>query len=399
MKNNKISSTVITLILGAFLFSSCSQSNINNNPCNASFINQQMRDMLHGIKRVDNDGYLYQLPYTYDYYDKSVTDVLNNMSPIDAGCSAFVTYNENDEFMFCRNYDYNHLDKEGNPSGINVIVATQPKDKLKSISICDAFWLDTKNYIRGVLDDGKTDISNLITLPYMCVDGMNEAGVSVGLFALDTKEGESPTKQDTGKTQAIHSVLLRLILDNAHNLVEALNIAKNYDVVSSAQIDLHMMISDKNGNSAVLEWRQFGEDTEQKLYITYTNAITNFFVGFDDGQDMYREDGSLREKLTKVDGTFNSYRYGYGHGYHRFNGIVSALDRYIDEKCTPNEYGIKNAKMLSSQAACILSVAAQEPGLENTSLTQYSTLYNLAKGSLTIYSERNYKVSYFFTIS
>jgi len=139
-----------------------------------------------------------------------------------------------------------------------------------------------------------------------------------------------------------------------------------------------MMISDKNGDSAVLEWRQYGEDTEQKLYITYTNAVTNFFVGFDDGQDMYYKDGSLREKLTKVDGTINTYHYGYGHGYHRFNGIISAVDRYIGNNVTPNKYGIKNAKMLDVQAANILSVAAQEPGLENTSLTQYSTLYNLA---------------------
>jgi len=396
MKIKKIISSTI-IVFGTLLFSGCNKT--NNNPCNASFINQQMKDMLHGINRVDNDGYLYQLPYTYDYYDKTITDLLKNMAPIDTGCSAFTTYTNDNDFMFCRNYDYNHLDPNGTPSGVNVVIKTQAKDKLKSIGICDAYWLDTKNYFKGVLDDGKTDISNLVVSPYMCVDGMNEAGVSVGLFALDTKEGETPTKQDTGKTQIIHSILLRYILDNAHNLTEAINIAKSYDIVSSSGIDLHMMVSDKDGNSAVLEWRQYDKDTEQKLYITYTNAITNFYVGFDDGEDMYYKDGSLREKLTKVDGTFNTYKYGYGHGYHRFNGIVSAVDRYINDKTLPNEHGIKNAKMLVSQAANILSVAAQEPGLENTSLTQYSTLYNLEKHTLEIYSERNYKVSYLFSIS
>jgi len=397
MNSKKLFTTAITLV-SSLLLTGCGQSNTNTNPCEASFINQEMKDMLHGIKRVDSDGYLYKLPYTYNYYDSIITNLLKNMAPIDTGCSAFTTYNENNEFMFCRNYDYNHIDKSGSPSGNNVVITTKPANKLKSISVCDAYWLDTKNYLKGAFDDGKTDLSNLMLIPYMCVDGMNEAGVSVGLFALDTKEGEDPIKQQTGKTQVVHSVLLRYILDNAHNLEEAIDIANNYDIVSSAQIDLHMMISDKQGNSAVLEWRKYNQDTEQKLYVTYTNAITNFFVGFDDAQDMYYKDGSLREKFAKVGGTINTYHYGYGHGYHRFNGIISALDRYIAENTTANKYGVKNAKMLCSQAANILSVAAQEPGLENTSLTQYSTLYNLEKGTLVIYSERNYNVSYSLSI-
>jgi len=129
------------------------------------------------------------------------------MGPIDTGCSAFTTYNQDNDFMFCRNYDYCHYDPSGVPTGINVVVTTKAENKLKSIAVCDAYWLDTKNYYKGVLDDGKTDISNLVILPYMCVDGMNEAGVSVGLFALDTKEGESPTKQNTGKVQVVHSIL------------------------------------------------------------------------------------------------------------------------------------------------------------------------------------------------
>jgi len=399
MKNKKFISIIIILIFVLLLLCGCTQHTENKNPCKASFINQQMKDMLQGIERVDSDGYLYKMDYTYNYYDSSITNILSNIGSIDSGCSAFTTYNIENDFLFCRNYDYNHPDNTGTPSGLNVVIITKPENKLKSISVCDAYWLDSKNYFKGALDDGKTDLSNLAIIPYMCVDGMNEAGVSVALFALDTKVGEQPLQQNTGKTKIIHSVLLRYILDNAHNLNEAINLAKNYDIVASAQIDLHMMISDKDGNSAVFEWRQYGEDTEQKLYVTYTNAITNFYVGFNDAQDMYYEGGALREKLATVEGTINTYNYGYGHGYHRFNGIISALDRYIAEDTIANEHGVKNAKMLNSQAANILSVAAQEPGLEKTSLTQYSSIYNLEKGTLTIYSERNYNTSYFFALS
>jgi len=221
----------------------------------------------------------------------------------------------------------------------------------------------------------------------------------VALLALDTKDGETATNQKTGKDKAIHSVLLRYILDNAKSVEEAIAIAKQYDVVSSAKQEIHMIVSDKAGDTAVLEWRKFGTDTEQRLYVTYTNAVTNFYVGFDDAEDMYHEDGSVREKLTQVTGLTNTYHYGYGHGYHRFNGIVSAMDRYIPEDAVPTDNGVKNASMMNSQAYNILSVAAQEPGMEKTSLTQYSALYDMANGRLGICLERDYTKEYVFSFS
>lgn len=413
-KFKKPAALFITIIcLLCVTLSGCSKSNNNNNsdsnteqestksanPSDAAFINEEMKSTLNKLSRVDEDGYLYELTYDYDYYDSTIQDTVALISQLDAGCSAFTTFNTEGDFILARNYDYNHLDADDNPSGLNLVLRTAPEGKLKSIAVCDAWWLNPGTYTRGAFDDGETDISNIMIAPYLCVDGMNEAGVSIALLAADTKEGEVPTNQNTGKDKVIHSVLLRYILDNAKSLEEAIDIAKQYDVMSSASQDIHIIISDKDGNTAVLEWRQFGNDTEQKLYVTYTNAVTNFLVGFDDAQDMYHEDGSLRERVTLVAGLTNTYHYGYGHGYHRFAGIVSAIDRYISADSKPTENGVYNSTMMNSQAYNILSVAAQEPGLEKTSLTQYSALYDMTTGNLGICLERDYTKEYSFSIN
>ncbi|GEM_PF-889346 len=403
--SKKIMAMIMALCVITGALSGCSSKDAaispakNNNPSNAAFMNDEMRTMLSDLRRVDDDGYLFELSYDYDYYDSAILAIMDSITQLDAGCSAFTTYNIDGDFILARNYDYNHPDKNGDPSGLNLLIRTAQPGKLKSIAVCDAFWLDQSNYSRGAFDDGTTDISNIMIAPFMCVDGMNEAGVSVALLALDTKDGETATNQKTGKDKAIHSVLLRYILDNAKSVEEAIAIAKQYDVVSSAKQEIHMIVSDKAGDTAVLEWRKFGTDTEQRLYVTYTNAVTNFYVGFDDAEDMYHEDGSVREKLTQVTGLTNTYHYGYGHGYHRFNGIVSAMDRYISEDAVPTDNGVKNASMLNSQAYNILSVAAQEPGMEKTSLTQYSALYDMANGRLGICLERDYTKEYVFSFS
>jgi len=394
-----ISLVIVISLIGCSTNKEESISKDNSNPSQASFINSELNEMLKNIKRVDEEGYLYELSYTFDYYDQLILNIASSVNEVDAGCSAFTAYNTDGDFILARNYDYNHLDNDGNPSGLNLLLKTAPKGKLKSISMCDAFWLNQNSFFKGAFDDGVTDISNIVLAPYLCVDGMNEAGVSVSLLALDTKEGETPTNQNTGKDKIIHSILLRYILDNASSLKEAIEIAEQYDIVSSAKQDIHVIICDKDGNSAVLEWRQFNGDAKQKLYVTYTNAVTNFYVGFDDGENMFYEDGSIRERYTQVTNLANQYHYGYGHGYHRFNGIISALDRYISQDVEPTENGVKNATLMNSQAFNILSVAAQEPGLEKTSLTQFSALYNMNKGSLDICMERDYSKIYSFSLN
>ena len=367
----------------------------SKNPHSAVWVSDEIAQTLYSIERIDDEGAFYEMDYTADYYDPVVFNVAEAaIKAFSTGCSAFTTYSSDGSFLLCRNYDYRHKDADGNATGLNVLIHSAPEGKLRSIGVCDAYWLNPSAYFAGALDDGKTDISNMALAPYMCVDGMNEAGLAASLLVADVKEGETLTNQNTGRQRASHSMLLRYIMDNAHNIDEAIAIAQEYDVFSTGGNDLHMFLSQKDGVSAVFEWRQYGDDEKQELYVTYTNAVTNFYVGFDDGEDAYRDDGSLKEICTKISPTFNGYRYGYGHGYHRFNQIISTLERYIQEE--ENVQGIRNSIMDESQALDILSVVAQGPGIENTSFTQFSAIYNLEDLSVSFWIQRNYKKLYTF---
>ena len=365
------------------------------NPHDAAWVSDEMARTLDSIVRIDDKGAFYEMNYTADYYDSVVLNVAEAaIKAFSTGCSAFTTYSNDGSFLFCRNYDYRHKDADGNATGLNVLIHFAPEGKLRSIGVCDACWLNPSAYFAGTLDDGKTDISNMALAPYMCVDGMNEAGLAVSLLVVDVKDGETLTNQNTGKQRVSHSMLLRYIMDNAHNIEEAIAIAQEYDVFSTGRNDLHMFLSQKDGRSAVFEWRQYGDDEKQELYVTYTNAVTNFYVGFDDGQDAYNSDGSLKESYTKIYPTYNGYQYGYGHGYHRFNQIISSLERYV--QADANAKGIRNSIMDESQALDILRAAAQGPGIENTSFTQYSAIYNLEDLSVSFWIQRNYEKIYTF---
>ena len=179
-------------------------------------------------------------------------------------------------------------------------------------------------YYAGVLDDGATDTSLVVLLPYLCVDGINEKGVSVSILKLDVKEGETPVdQQEPGKVAIGHSVLARYILDNCATVEEAVALAKEYNIRNTGDMDFHLFVTDATGASVVLEWRY------NQLTVTDTNAVTNYYVGYDDAEDRFK-DGVCTEKATPLVNTVREYHYGYGHGYHRLTGIVSAVERYID---------------------------------------------------------------------
>ena len=73
-------------------------------------------------------------------------------------------------------------------------------------------------YTAGTLNDGTTDLSMAAFFPYLLMDGMNEKGLAMSVLKL---RGD-PTLQDTGKNKISTTVALRLVLDRAATVDEAL---------------------------------------------------------------------------------------------------------------------------------------------------------------------------------
>ena len=144
-----------------------------------------------------------------------------------------------------------------------MIVHTNPGgDRYASISSVDLQFL-------GITDGAEIDglLNTLITLaaPYAPLDGINEKGVSCGIYMsyqgdrIDDGNDEyhyevAATDQDTEKPDITSTTMLRMVLDYADSVESAVEMIEKYDLHDSASTSFHYMIADASGKSAILEW-------------------------------------------------------------------------------------------------------------------------------------------------
>ena len=120
--------------------------------------------------------------------------------------------------------------------------------------------------------------------------------------------------------------MLRLVLDYADSVDEAIELISQYDLHDSANTSYHYMIADSTGKSAILEWINGTDATDndgsqRQLVITYNDTdpatgtsdyqcVTNFIVSpdyYDNQEDMKGLDryehilGRLQEKAGLFD--------------------------------------------------------------------------------------------------
>ena len=341
------------------------------------------------VIRLDDDGYLYYMDYTKDYYSPEVLDAMRELGYIDPGCSVFFTHNVAGECISCRNYDYPHRvsEEDRTLTGLNIILHCKPEGKYESIAVADAVWCGESNPLlqRGGPDQEGFDVNLLDILPYQCMDGINEKGLYVSIQRVDIKEGDQPARFPAGS-----SMLLRFILDDCANVDEAIRKTKTGIIVPEDWQGCHFMVSDTTGRCVVIESRN------SVVSVITSDICTNFYLASDDMEDYYRN-GVLREeavKMTDEDGTPN-YHYGYGHGYHRFVTILGQLERYRDT--TREEY---YTIMPESAALVILQSVVQNSytNASGISMTQYSVIYNNNKKTVEVWPFQNYSKSFVFDV-
>ena len=341
------------------------------------------------VIRLDDDGYLYYMDYTKDYYSPEVLDAMREIGYIDPGCSVFFTHNVAGECISCRNYDYPHRvsEEDRTLTGLNIILHCKPEGKYESIAVADAVWCGESNPLlqRGGPDQEGFDVNLLDILPYQCMDGINEKGLYVSIQRVDIKEGDQPARFPAGS-----SMLLRFILDDCANVDEAIRKTETGIIVPEDWQGCHFMVSDTTGRCVVIESRN------SVVSVITSDICTNFYLASDDMEDYYRN-GVLREeavKMTDEDGTPN-YHYGYGHGYHRFVTILGQLERYRDT--TREEY---YTIMPESAALVILQSVVQNSytNASGISMTQYSVIYNNDKKTVEVWPFQNYSKSFVFDV-
>lgn len=205
----------------------------------------------------------------------------------DGACSTFIATTPEDDNLFGRNFDY--------VPSIGLIVRTQPKNGYESISVVNLNHL-------GLSKDNmptKNILNRVITLaaPYAPLDGMNEKGLAIGVLVI--KDGV--VHQDTGKVPITTTSAIRMVLDKAATVDEAIELLEQYDMNSSGETGYHFQIADANGDTAVVEYidNEMHVLTKEEGHIAATNFVLYNDMNKGTGQDRY---ASIMKKQKETNG-------------------------------------------------------------------------------------------------
>ncbi len=313
-------------------------------------------------KLTDNKDYnLYTLDYTASYKlddilsagasttasfsDLAVKTLLPGIpfhaDPVELGCSCCFAADGDGNYMMGRNFDLEDTSA--------VLIHTKPENGYESIGFADPGFT------------GIYDVSSLagriagLMLPYTTLDGMNEKGFACCMLWLDDK----PTRQNTGKTPITTTVAMRLLLDRAANVDEAIAILRSYDMCSVSGGDYHFLLTDASGRSVVVEWP---EPTDEMVIVENVEAVTNFF-------------------LTEI-----PEGVAVGHGQDRYE----AMQKILEEQ----DHIMSVDTMMNA-----LESAQQVIATDISGVTQWSNVYELSKGMVHTVFRRNWEQVYDFSFS
>lgn len=205
----------------------------------------------------------------------------------EAGCSSFTAATEAGKRLFARNFDLS-------PSNMCIVYTTGGKGRHATVTSVDLKYL-------GIPQDrpvkGTKAKYCLLAAPYAPVDGMNDAGLCASVYICTQGDQQRPTRMRTGKPPISSTTLLRLMLDKASNVGEAVALAKQYDLYEGAADSFHYSVTDRSGKTAVLEYigtnyKSDNDPENRQLKITYNVdklhfEITNYvlYPGYYEDED------------------------------------------------------------------------------------------------------------------
>lgn len=310
-----------------------------------------------------SDGYnLYRMNVDYDYQldDIIKRGITDDQSMIDAilaealpllpvkikapkfGCTAFTLTDENGQTHMGRNYDFKRDTSA-------MLVYCTPKNGYKSVA-----FAAMDNVSANVPDENLKKKLASLTAPFICLDGMNEKGVSIAVLTLDS----TPVHHDTGKPTIATTLAIRLVLDRAATTQEAVDLLRGYDMFASSGRDYHFYITDASGDGRAVEYDC--DSPTRELVDTKIEAITNFYAIY-------------KEKVLP-----NQKNGIYGHGRERYDAVMEVLE-------TQSPY--TDATVWDA-----LKASSQDPNpVDITSNTQWSINFNNTARTASIAIRRNWQ--------
>ncbi len=258
------------------------------------------------------------------------------------GCSTLTAQNADGEVLFGRNFDWN-------PCSAMVVLA-YPENAYASISTVNM------DFIRQGAGDTaspvlKADEVTAVAALYAPLDGMNEEGLAVSVNMIQDSE---TIHQNTEKPDITTTTAIRLLLDKAGRVEEALELLGQYDMHASMGMTVHLAIADASGNSVAVEY------IGNEMFVTETPVVTNFY-------------------LTEGE----KYGIGTKQSRERYEILMNRLK--------------ENPVMDAAEVKDALNLVSKDNFGEFES-TEWSVVFRLSEGKADYYHRENYTRGYTFSI-
>ena len=228
-----------------------------------------------------------------------------------------------------------------------MIVQNIPNSEYASISTVNTDFIN----MSGMLLSSLPDQAQAIICMYAPLDGMNEKGLAVSVNMI---QDSAIISQNTDKPDITTTTAIRLLLNKAATVEEAVELLRQYDMHASMGYMMHLAIADHTGNSVVVEY------VDNEMIVTETPVVTNFY---------------LAEGEKNGVGTVQSHE--------RYDILVKAL---VDHETMGME-DVRDA---------LDSVSKKNFGEFES--TEWSIVFNQSTGEVHYYHREGYTERYTFTV-
>ncbi len=258
------------------------------------------------------------------------------------GCSTVTENSPAGGVLFGRNFDWNTCEA--------MIVEAHPENGYASLSTVNMDFITTGagNTIEAAL---KLDQVRTLAALYAPLDGMNDKGLTVSVNMI---QDSASISQDTGKPGLTTTTAVRLLLDKAANVEEAMELLRQYDLHASMGMMVHFALADSAGRSVAVEY------IGNEMSVIETPVVTNFYL-------------TPGEK----------YGIGTSQSHTRYETLTNLLEK--SPVLTPE--GIRDA--LSS---------VSKGNFGEFESTEWSIVMDLANRTARYYHRENYDNSWLFAL-
>jgi hypothetical protein len=204
-----------------------------------------------------------------DYLNQGISSLKLSLLPSEQvwACTTFSASSPDGNLFLGRNFDWHD-----HPA---LLLFTDPPEAYASVSMVDLHYL---GFIKGQ-EPSSAAMDALFEAPYWTFDGMNEHGLAIGMMAVS--RAEPPTTSSQVTISSLEAI--RLMLDYATNVEEAITLLGQYNLDFIGGPPLHYLIADGLGNSVVVEFIDGEMIIIQKE--DPWQVSTNFLISIEDPQD------------------------------------------------------------------------------------------------------------------